>query len=286
MASRIVERIDSLEDPRIAEYRNLRDRTLRGESLFLAEGTLVTRRLLASGYKVRSLFVARQFLETFLDLTKETIPIYYTEEKLISQIVGFPFHGGVLAAGERRLPPDLHTMLEPWSALTHLQLLLCPEVTKPENLGLIFRSAAAFRLTGVILGHRCCDPLSRRVLRVSMGAVLQMTFCRCEDPVEALQQLRQRCGVATVAAIVDRSATELPQFTWPARSAVILGNEFYGLTPEILDRCDFQVTIPMSPLVDSLNLGVAASIFAYAMTQARQGSFSTGAPTQGDIPRL
>ncbi len=166
----MLEYVASLDDPRIAFFRNLRERTLRGESIFLAEGKIVTERLLQSKYQVDSLLVTEQYAEYFSTRVPAEIPIYVASERLLEQIVGFKYHQGVLAAGRRQPEPTFRQLLEAIGTRDPLRLVVCPEVTKPENLGLIFRSAAAFDLDGVLLGAQACDPFSRRVLRVSMGA--------------------------------------------------------------------------------------------------------------------
>ncbi len=276
----MVEWISSLDDPRVAFYRNLRERTLRGESIFLAEGKVVTERLLQSNYPVESLLVAEPYADQFASLVPPEIPVYVTDQGLLEQIVGFKYHQGVLAAG-RRLPElTIHEVMEAVGRRHPLRLVICPEVTKPENLGLIFRNAAAFNLDAVILGPQACDPLSRRVLRVSMGAVLFTTFGRSRDLPRDLSRLREQYGISLVAAVVDRGAEKLQGFSWPWRVALIVGGEFYGLPADFVTAADFRVTIPMSDKVDSLNLGVATGIFAYEMTRNVFGSNPCENPTR------
>jgi tRNA G18 (ribose-2'-O)-methylase SpoU len=152
-----------------------------------------------------------------------------------------------------------------------LRLVILPEVTKPENLGLVVRSAAGFGLDAVLLGPRCCDPLSRRAMRVSMGAVVQARMTRSADLAADLEALRARWGITRVAAVLDRRAERLSEFRWPRRAAVLVGNETAGLRDGWLSQCDRCVTIPMQAGVDSLNLGVAAGIFLYAMSPSGAG---------------
>ncbi len=274
----IVQRITSLDDPRVAFYRNLRERTLRGESIFLAEGKVVTQRLLQSGYDVESLLLDQRYLSELAPLIPANVPVYVTEEKFLEQIVGFKYHQGVLAAGRRKPEPTLDDLVANLASQDSWRLVICPEVTKPENLGLIFRSAAGFDLDGVILGPQACDPLSRRVLRVSMGAVLFTPFARCRALPDALKKLKAEYQLAIVAAVVDRQATPLDDFTFPARVGLLVGSEYYGV-PEILaPLADYRVTIPMSDKIDSLNLGVATGILAYRMSLSASRSRDRGHP--------
>lgn len=264
-----MERIESWDDPRMAAYRNLRDRTLRGENLFVAEGRIVARRLLESRFEVESVLVSEGDVEEFAGLAAARgVPLYVAPEALLSRIVGFPFHLGVLAAGRRRPLPSLEDLLCP-PPLPSLRMLVLPEVTKPENLGLAVRSAAAFGLDAVLLGARCCDPLSRRALRVSMGTVLQVPLGRSEDLIADLLALKQRWKASLVAAVLDPHARPLAELCWPTRAAVLVGNEWTGLSAGWLELCDERITIPMHGGVDSLNLGVAAGIFLYEMTRSK-----------------
>jgi len=284
-----MQRIDSLDDPRVAVYRNLRDRTLRGENIFVAEGPIVAQRLLESRYQTESVLVAAQRAEQFAAIVGGRAPVYVADEQLLRQIVGFPFHLGVLAAGRRKPLPGveelLSDMLSPHQqapaaqsdpaaigAAAPVRLIVCPEITKPENMGLVCRSAAALGIDAVLLGARCCDPLSRRALRVSMGATMHVPLACSDSLLADLTALRTHLGFQLIAATTSPDAEKLPQFRWPARAAVLLGNEFTGLSAECLRLCDRRVTIPMQPTVDSLNLGVAAAICMYAMATAGKSS--------------
>jgi len=262
------QRIDSIDDPRVGAYRNLRERTLRGESLFVAEGDLVTRRLLASRYRAESVFVTEKYAEEFSRLVGD-VPLYVADEPTLVEVVGFKFHRGVLGAGRRRPSLTLDALMARTDRSGRLRLVICPEITKPENVGLVFRSSAGFGVDGVILGPRCCDPLSRRSLRVSMGAVLLVPFV-CSTDLEAdLGRLKASWGVELAAAVLDDRAERLDEFRWPGRTGLLVGNEYDGLGPTWLPLCDRRVTIPMAPGTDSLNLGVAAGVFLYEMTRAR-----------------
>jgi tRNA G18 (ribose-2'-O)-methylase SpoU len=289
-----MQRVDSIDDPRVAPYRNLRDRTLRGESIFVTEGRVLTQRLLESPFEAESVLAAEELAAEFAPLVADRTALYVAPESLLLEIVGFPFHRGVLGCG-RRPPPK--TFAELMSAVDRaaegdspifvaschknrdsplglvrdspLGLVICPEVTKPENLGLVFRTAAGFGVDGVLLGQRCCDPLSRRALRVSMGGVLAVPFARSQDLIEDLRTLKRVHGFKLLATVLDPRAERIERFHWPPRAGLLLGNESDGLREQYLSLCDHRLTIPMRPGTDSLNLGVAAGIFVYQMMRAR-----------------
>lgn len=264
--------ITSFDDPRIAAYRNLRDRTLRGESIFITEGDLVTRRLIASRHEAESVLVDEEHADEFQRLAAGRFPVYVTDAQRLRGIAGFPFHMGVLGLGRRSPPVRLPALLAETPADGPLTLVVCPEITKPENLGLVFRTAAALGVEGVLLGERCCDPFSRRALRVSMGGVFQVPFGRSGSVAADLAHLVEQHGMTLVATVLDPTATPLAEFAWPPRAAIVMGNEFYGLEGQRLLADARRVTIPMAGDVDSLNLGVAAGIFLHAHRASRGAS--------------
>jgi len=263
-----VHRIASIDDPRVAPYRNLRDRTLRGESLFITEGRVLTRRLLESRYAVESLFCSDEFAPEFIARIAGRAPVFVAPEPLLLEVVGFDFHRGVLGLGRREAEPALDAVLPPPAASQSLRIVVCPEITKPENMGLIFRSAQAFGFDLFLLGPQCCEPFSRRCLRVSMGGVFAVPFVKARDLQAAIDRLRQEWRVEFFAAVLEDGARPLPDVRWPDRAAVMLGNEFDGLRHRWLDACEHRVTIPMAAGIDSLNLGVAAGVFLYQMRRA------------------
>jgi tRNA G18 (ribose-2'-O)-methylase SpoU len=261
--SKVMERIESLDDARVAAYRNLPDRTRRGESLFVTEGRLVTRRLIRSDYEVESVFVAERFADEFRRLLPEEVPLYVAAESVLVGVVGFKFHLGVLGAGHRGKATTLDELMSRTGAGGPVSLVICPQVTKPENMGLIFRTASAFGVDGVLLGRGCCDPFSRRCLRLSMGGVLQVPLVQSTDLQADLLRLREHWGLELLATVLDEQAEPLADVRWPPRAGLLFGSEFEGLGPPWLALSDRRITIPMRPGMDSLNLGVAAGIFLY-----------------------
>jgi tRNA G18 (ribose-2'-O)-methylase SpoU len=263
--------IHSIDDPRVAIYRNMKERTLRGENIFVTEGLMLTERLLKSRFAAESLLVSQRWAWQVEPLVPPEVPIYVAPEDLVHELVGFPFHRGVLGAGRRSEPLTLDTMLAAADARTELSLIVCPQVNQAENLGLVFRTAAAFGIDGLLLGEQCCDPFSRRCLRLSMGGVLRVPFVHSHDLLADLDRLKTRWGFERVATVLDPAAEPLAGAAWKPRTALLFGNEFEGLSTDWLAACDRRVTIPMQPGTDSLNLGVAAGIFVYEMKKGMGG---------------
>jgi tRNA G18 (ribose-2'-O)-methylase SpoU len=265
--------ITSLDDPRVASYRNLRDRTLRGENLFIAEGDLVTRRLLESDFEVESVFAIDRYLERVPASILQKVPVYVAPRRMMLEIVGFPFHRGILAVGKRGKILSLEDVLRMKAMDEKSFWVVLPKVTLADNLGTILRSAAAMGTDGVLLGPGSCDPFSRRVLRLSMGGSLQVPIVRVEDLPQAVKKMKREYHFQAIATVLEDSAKRPEEIEWPERTALFFGSEYEGLDQVSGEACDQQVTIPMRPQFDSLNVGVAFGIFLYHWHRAT-GSWS------------
>ena len=254
--------IDSEGDPRIAEYRNVRDADLRlRDGLFITEGRLNVKRLITgSRYRTRSVLVTETALRAIrpaLEQLAADTPVYVAAHALVADVVGYAMHRGCLATGERGPEPDLAPFLARHEPRT---LVVLEDVSNPENVGAVFRNALALGADGVVLTRRCVDPLYRRSIRVSMGASLRLGYARAEDGAAALATLRA-AGFTSVALTTGRDAAPLAgQREAPRRLALWLGSEGEGLTPEVLQQIERRVTIPMAPGADSLNVATASAI--------------------------
>lgn len=257
--------ISDLADPRLAPYRDL-PRVKRDADCpyFIAESEIVVRRLLTSGYHVESLVATEPMAERLAELIPSTTPVFVAPPRVIKEIIGFSFHLGVLACALRS-PRPASAMLSAQFDERAL-VVACCEVMKPDNVGAIIRAAAAFGATGVLLDARCADPLSRRVLRVSMGNVFKLPVMQTADIASEIERLRREHGFRWVATVIDQTATPLDELPPAARTGVLFGSEGDGLSPEMISRCDAAVTIPMRADVDSLNVAMATAIFLHRLT--------------------
>jgi tRNA G18 (ribose-2'-O)-methylase SpoU len=263
--------IESPDDPRIADYRDVRDGQKRdAEGLFLVEGRLNVKRLLCSRFVARSVFVSRPALVA-LDaaLQRCTGPVFVAEPALLKRVVGYDIHRGCLAAAERRPVEPLATALERERETRGPQLWVAIEgVANPENVGGIFRNALAFGAGRLVLGPRCADPLYRKSVRVSMGAALRVPFATGPGGSATVQQLGD-AGFFVVALSTSRDAMPLEACSPPSqRVALLLGSEAEGLPPQVLAAADARVTIPMAPGIDSLNAATAAGIALHRFARA------------------
>lgn len=269
-----VHAVDSLADPRVAPYRNLKDRDLAREGgRFIAEGLTVTTRLLRSTtHRCESVMTARRRLDAVRPLVPDTVPIYVVPDPLVHEIVGYKFHSGVMAVGVRPAVPRIEHV---FPRRGRCLLGVCPKTASTDNLGALIRISAAFGCDAMLLGEECCDPYYRQSVRVSMGAVFALPIVRTDDIRRDLRTLRECLDVTLIATVLDDDAESLDSLPALPRAAVLFGNESAGLERELVDLCDRRVTIPMRLGVDSLNVAVAAGVFLYELTRdrARGGCF-------------
>jgi tRNA G18 (ribose-2'-O)-methylase SpoU len=260
-----VEHVASLDDPRVAAYRNLKDADLaRGGRQFIAEGELVVRRLLASDYAAESVLVADRRAEEIVPLVPDGVPVYVAPAEVVSAIVGFRFHSGVIACGRRKARVALADAATQWAG--RVTLVVLPHTTSTQNLGALLRISAAFGADAIILGEHTCDPFYRQSIRVSMGTIFRLALVQSDDLSADLLELRRRWGVELAAAVLDDGAEPLAHAARPERLAILLGNEAHGLAPEVVAMCDRRITIPMKLGTDSLNVAVSAALLLFHFT--------------------
>jgi tRNA G18 (ribose-2'-O)-methylase SpoU len=251
-------------DPRLADYRDLRDVELRKHleaehGLFLAEGEKVVRRAAVAGLTPRSFLMAPRWLPGLRDVLDATeSPCFVLREELAEQVTGFHVHRGALASFERRPLPSVEEILA--GART---VLVLEEIVDHTNVGAIFRCGAAFGFDAVLLAPRCADPLYRRSIKVAMGAVFTLPWTRLPDWADALPSL-SRLGFTTVALTLADDAQPVEEaVAGQERIALVLGSEGHGLSGRWERDADRRAIIPMSGEVDSLNVAAAAAVACF-----------------------
>ena len=260
--------IDDPADPRVAAYRDVRERDLVGrEGLFVAEGEVVLN-VLARSTLVEpvSLMIAQKRvagLAHLLEQLPDDLPVYAASQAAMDAVVGFHIHRGILALGRRRDPPRATDML---AGLGEGALVLALSgIGNHDNMGGLFRNAAAFGVDAVLLDSDCCDPLYRKAIRVSVGAVLVTPFATATgDLLEVLES----AGFAGVA-LSPGGATRLVDLRRSAKTAVLLGAEGPGLAASVLARAT-TVAIPMATGFDSLNVATTAGIVLHHLAFAAE----------------
>jgi tRNA G18 (ribose-2'-O)-methylase SpoU len=264
-------RIDGPSDSRLADYRLLADgAAIRARGLFVAEGRLVVARLIRDPhYSIRSVLVsdaAGHALATAFDALPAGIPVYTCEAGQLASITGIDFHRGCLALVERPAPPSVSELLSGTRTVVILE-----GVANPDNVGGVFRNAAAFGADAVLLSPGCADPLYRKAVRTSMAATLRVPFARADSWPDALDDVR-RAGLTIVALSPrnDRSSLDPGELSRrEERVALLIGSEGDGLSAAAEAYADLRVRISIHPEVDSLNLAVATGIALYALTSGR-----------------
>jgi tRNA G18 (ribose-2'-O)-methylase SpoU len=266
-------------DPRLADYRDLRDVQLRTHleaehGLFLAEGEKVVRRAVEAGFVARSFLMAPRWLDGLADvLDTAQAPCYVVSETLAERVTGFHVHRGALASLERRPLPTVDEVLD-----RTRRVLVLEDVVDHTNVGAIFRCGAAFGFDAVLLSPRCADPLYRRSVKVAMGAVFATPWTRLPEWYDALPQLSHR-GFTTVALTLASDATPIEDaVSGLDRVALVLGSEGHGLSPRWEGSADRRAVITMRPGIDSLNVAAAAAVACYVVSGA---AHSTATGTTG-----
>jgi tRNA G18 (ribose-2'-O)-methylase SpoU len=252
------------DDARLADYRDLRDVSLRKHlesehGLFVAEGEKVVRRAVEAGFKARSFLMAPRWLDGLADvLDRSEAPCYVVAEDLAEEVTGFHVHRGALASLERRALPTVDEVLD-----GARNVLVLEDIVDHTNVGAIFRCGAAFGFDAVLLAPRCADPLYRRAIKVGMGAVFTLPWTRLPAWEDALPDLSRR-GFTTIALTLSPDAVALEKAVASVdRVALVLGSEGHGLSGHWEASADRRANIAMRAGIDSLNVAAAAAVACY-----------------------
>lgn len=259
--------VTDADDPRVADYRTLRDTELRKRyenqrGVFIAEGPLPVRQLLASPYPTRHLLVDERRLPDLEDaLAGRDVDVHVVTRDLLYDIASVPLHQGVLGCGDRLPVPRAEQVVRG----AH-RVLVLDAMNDHENMGVAFRTARAFGVDAVLLGPHSADPLYRRCVRVSMGHVLHVPVA----PIGALPDayaVLAAAGLTTVALSPDPDLPALGEVDAARPLALVLGAEGPGLAAEAIGAADVRARVPLAPEVDSLNVSVTVGIALYALAR-------------------
>jgi tRNA G18 (ribose-2'-O)-methylase SpoU len=264
----------ALASAELEPYVRLRDRDLAGrtDGLFVAEGEVVVR-VLASArqarFRVRSLLVEQRRVETLRDVLGglgDDVPAYVVAQDVMNDVVGFAIHRGILALGERGAPIAPDSLLAGSGAALAIGLV---GLTNHDNVGSVFRNAAAFGARGVLLDTATCDPLYRKSIRVSVGGALVVPFARCES-ADAMLDIIEAAGweALSLSARGEELLDAVVREPAARGRVLLMGTEGEGLPAHVLARTR-RVRIDMTPALDSLNVAVASGIALYEATRRR-----------------
>ena len=267
-------------DPRVAEYTSLTDVALRTkvepeQGLYLAESSNVIRRAVAAGHRPRSFLMAPRWLESMRDVLIAVggdpdggaVPVYVAPEELLEELTGFHLHRGALASMHRPALPSVACVLEGARRVVVLE-----DLVDHTNVGACVRSAAALGIDAILVTPRCADPLYRRAVRVSMGTIFQVPWTRIAPWPDSITELRA-LGFQVAALALSDDSVALDEFAATldddARVALVLGAEGDGLSRRTIAACDAVVRIPMTGVVDSLNVAAAGAVAFWELRATR-----------------
>jgi tRNA G18 (ribose-2'-O)-methylase SpoU len=251
--------VDDPGDPRLSPFLDLRDTSMRAarepaEGFFLAEGALTIRRALAAGYEPGAVVATERMLAELDDLD---VVAYVVSDDVLESTTGFPVHRGALASFARRPVRHAAEVLADAERVVVLE-----DLVDTTNVGAIFRAAAALAWDAVLLSPRCGDPLYRRAIRTSMGAVFAVPWTRV--PHRTGIDVLHDAGF-TVIALTPSGPIDIGSIDAPRRRALVVGSEGPGVSRLWLDAADVTARIPMHHEIDSLNVATAAAIGLYAL---------------------
>ena len=282
-------RIDSDDDPRLGDYVRLRETSLRRHleaerGLFIAEGEKVIRRAVEAGYRPRSFLLAERWLAGLADVLDRwpEAPVYVVSEELAEEVTGFHVHRGALASVHRELRHTVDELLTVTS-----RLVVIEDVVDHTNVGAILRNAAGLGWDGVLLAPRAADPLYRRAVKVSMGAVFSLPWARLTDWATTPDLLRS-AGFTTVALSLAPDAVDLDVVAARVAAsgekvAILLGTEGAGLSARWTAGAEVRAMIPMQAGIDSLNVAAASAIACYALGPGGRQSSSSASSSPRTI---
>ncbi len=261
-------RINDPDDPRIGGFRDIRERDLTGrQGLFVAEGEVVLNVLMSDRSLCRPIAFLLdekrlEGLSAVLGRAADDTPVYVASQSVLDSIAGFHLHRGILALGEKPPVRSLEACLAEMGS--EAVVVAACGTGNHDNMGGIFRNAAAFGADAVLLDSQCCDPFYRKAIRVSVGAVLRTPMATGLDAVTMVEGLK--VAGFEVFALTPGASEPLDRVPRGGRVAIVLGPEGPGLVPAVIQRCR-PVGIPMSGGFDSLNVSVASGIALHHFTR-------------------
>ena len=249
-----IEVITSSLDPRVDLYRSVRDADLRGRRhVCMVESEMVVRRLLESSWDIQSLFLSPQKYERLAPfITDPSTKVYVADVTLMSEISGFHIHRGTLALVHRPSEAALcfQNLVRVLKEKESIALLLAEGITNVDNMGALFRNAAAFGVDAIVLDHACCDPLYRKAIRVSMGHALSVPWAVTSNWNDALCQLKAELHVTLIGCETGNTAKPMWEIDPTNKMALIMGEEKSGLSASTISTCDYLCLLYTSDAAD------------------------------------
>jgi tRNA G18 (ribose-2'-O)-methylase SpoU len=259
--------VTSLDDSRVDQYRSVRDADLRGrQHLCMVESEMVVRRLLNSNWQIHSLFLSPQKYERLAPFIEDnSLQVFVADVSLMSDISGFHIHRGTLALVHRPSKETLRIqkLIQSLHGKKRITLLFAEGITNVDNIGALFRNAAAFGVDALVLDATCCDPLYRKAIRVSMGHALSIPWAVTIDWMKELKELKSTLGIQLIGCETGVNSKPIWEVAPSSKMGLVMGEEKNGLSACTLELCDEVVEIPMTKTVPSVNVAVASAVGLY-----------------------
>jgi tRNA G18 (ribose-2'-O)-methylase SpoU len=267
-----IHHIQSLEIPGLVTYKTLRQMTEHERSgIFVAEGEKVVARLAESELSIISVLITSEWLEVYhkrLEAKSGEIEVYVAAKDLLSTIVGFHLHQGIMAVARIPAPSTLEEVI----ARSEKPLLFVgiDGMTNSENLGVLVRNCVAFGVQALIVGERSSSPYLRRAVRNSMGTIFKLPVIQSDHLVTTIHELKTRFGVRVIAAHPHDERQLISAVNYRGDCCLVFGSEGNGISPDVLAACTENAAIPMQRGVDSLNVASASAVFLYEVLKQRK----------------
>jgi tRNA G18 (ribose-2'-O)-methylase SpoU len=254
--------IERADDPRLSPFADIRERELASrDGLFVGETLIVLEAMLARAVAIRAVLASPRMLERTRELLHThgcAAPLYTATDEVLETLTGVDLHRGVLAVADRApFEPVTVDAFRPTGPVR--TVLVCEDITNIDNIGQLFRIAAAFAADAVLLSPSCHDPLYRKSLRVSTGNALKVPAVRAADWPGDLSSFCARFDLTLVSTAIQ-SSVPLRSVAPPERVAIVVGHESKGVSESVRSISRHIVRIPMATGVDSLNVAVSAAI--------------------------
>jgi tRNA G18 (ribose-2'-O)-methylase SpoU len=267
-----IHHIDSLENPDLVPYLTLR-RTVDHErqGIFVAEGEKVVARLMESDVEVTSVLITGEWLEIYrnrLESRSGRIEAFVGDKSLLSTIVGFHLHQGIMAVARIPKALELETIVK--QSKRPILFVAVDGMTNSENLGVVVRNCVAFGVQALIVGETSSSPYLRRSVRNSMGTIFKLPVVQTLNLAETIHDLKERFSIEVIAAHPRAEQDTTSSSYFANDCCIVLGSEGYGISEKVLAACSQAAAIPMMSGVDSLNVSSASAVFLYEVMRQRK----------------
>lgn len=269
----VVKAIDSFDHPSLLAYRTMKmQRDHHSQGIFVAEGEKIVRRLVETDFKIFSVLLPSKWLPEFqrlLEPRKDVVEIFVAEKDVLERLTGFSMYQGVLSVAKIPEPQSVESVV---AASRQPRLFMATDgINNSENMGIIVRNCAAFGTQALLIGETSSSPYMRRAVRTSMGTIFKIPVVECKCLASTLRLLN-KCGIKSVAAHPHSERKFIADVDLTSDVCIVLGNEGFGISTEVLDACSESAEIEMAADIDSLNVGSAAAVFLYEVWRQRYKS--------------